>query len=84
MKKYYELTEEECKKHLKLANEAIKNTYPESGKGYAVALMTKTGNIYTRNNSKPSDLSNKKLNFQLWQEKFATLQILYAKTKFST
>jgi len=46
-KKYYELTEEECKKLLKLANEAMKNTYPKSGKGYAAALMTKTGSIYT-------------------------------------
>ena len=84
MKKYYELTEEECKKHLKLANEAIKNTYPESGKGYAVALMTKTGKIYTRNNSEPSDLSNKKLNLQLWRAKFDIFQILYAKPKFPT
>ena len=46
-KKYWELTQEECKKLLKLADEAIVNTYPESGNGYAVALMTKTGNIYT-------------------------------------
>ncbi len=46
-KKYYELTEEECKKLLELGNEAMKNTYPEGGKGYAVALMTKAGNIYT-------------------------------------
>lgn len=46
-KKYYELTNEECKKLLKLGNEAMKNTYPKSGKGYAVALITKNGNIYT-------------------------------------
>jgi cytidine deaminase len=46
-KKYYELTDEECKKLLKLGNEAMENTYPKSGKGYAVALMTKAGNIYT-------------------------------------
>ncbi len=46
-KKYYELTEEECKKLLKLRDEAIKNTYPESKKGYAVALMTKAGNTHT-------------------------------------
>lgn len=46
-KKYYELTDEECKKLLKLGVEAMKNTYPKSGKGYAVALMTKAGNIYT-------------------------------------
>jgi len=42
------------------------------------------GLLKFRNNSEPSDLSNKKLNFQLWQAKFDTLQILYAKTKFST
>lgn len=46
-KKYYELTDEECKNLLKLGEEAMKNTYPKRGKGYAVALMTKAGNIYT-------------------------------------
>lgn len=46
-KKYYELTEKECKKLLKDGDEAFENTYPESGKGYAVALMTKRGNVYT-------------------------------------
>lgn len=46
-KKYYKLTREECKKLLKLSREAMKNTYPKSGHGYAVALMTKAGNIYT-------------------------------------
>ena len=46
-KTYYQLTEEECKKLLEAGDEALKNTYPESGKGYAVALMTKAGNIYT-------------------------------------
>lgn len=44
---YYELTPEECRKLLQDGNEAMKNTYPDSGKGYAVALMTKAGNIYT-------------------------------------
>lgn len=46
-RKYYELTEEECRKLLKFGDEAMKNTYPKSGQGYAVALMTKAGNIYT-------------------------------------
>ena len=32
-KKYYELSDEECKKLLKLGDEAMKNTYPKSGKG---------------------------------------------------
>ena len=45
--KSYELTEEECRKLLALGEESMKNTYPEAGKGYAVALMTKSGNIYT-------------------------------------
>ncbi len=45
-RKYYELTDKECKKLLRLGNEAMKNTYPQAGKGYAVALMTKAGNIY--------------------------------------
>ena len=45
-KKYYELTDDECKKLIKLSDEAMKNTYPKSSDGYAVALMTKAGNIY--------------------------------------
>lgn len=45
-KKYYELTQGECKNLLKLAEEAMQNTYPEGGKGYAVALMTKAGHTY--------------------------------------
>lgn len=46
-KTYYALTDKECKNLLRLGNEALKNTYPKSGDGYAVALMTKNGNIYT-------------------------------------
>lgn len=46
-KKYYELTDAECKKLLEFGDEAKKNTYPKSGDGYAVALMTQAGNIYT-------------------------------------
>ncbi len=46
-KTYYELTDEECKNLLRLGNEALKNTYPKSDDGYAVALITKNGNIYT-------------------------------------
>lgn len=46
-KKYYKLTEEECKKLIKLGKEAMENTYPVSRKGYAVALMTKAGSTYT-------------------------------------
>ncbi|MCL5010697.1 MAG: hypothetical protein M1127_00585 [Patescibacteria group bacterium] len=40
-KKYYGLTEEECRKLLKLGGEAIKNTYPESKQGFSVALPIK-------------------------------------------
>ncbi len=41
-----ELTAEQCKELLNQAEKALVNTYPESGSGYAVALLTKTGNIY--------------------------------------
>jgi len=43
----YELTLEECKNLLKLAREAMSKTYPIANQGYAVALLTKLGNIYT-------------------------------------
>jgi len=46
-KTYYELTDEECRELLRAGDEALVNTYPESGEGYAVALMTKAGNVYT-------------------------------------
>ncbi len=45
-KKIYELSEEECRKLFKTAEEAIANTFPKSSEGFAVALMTKKGNIY--------------------------------------
>lgn len=46
-KKIYELTKEECQKLLKVAEKAMANTFPKSNDGFAVALMTKAGNIYT-------------------------------------
>lgn len=46
-KTYYELTEGECKELLRQGDDALVNTYPKSGEGYAVALMTKQGNVYT-------------------------------------
>lgn len=46
-KKIYELTKEECEKLLKAARKAMANTFPKSNDGFAVALMTKAGNIYT-------------------------------------
>ncbi|MCX6745733.1 MAG: cytidine deaminase [Candidatus Parcubacteria bacterium] len=45
-KKYYELNDEECRKMLQVAKEAMVNTFPDSNKGFAVAVMTKAGNIY--------------------------------------
>lgn len=45
-KKNYELTREECGKLIKAAREAMANTFPKSNDGFAVALMTKAGNIY--------------------------------------
>lgn len=45
--KVYELTEAESRKLLKAADEAMGNTFPKSNEGFAVALMTKKGNIYT-------------------------------------
>ncbi len=46
-KKLFALSEEECRKLLKAAREAMINTFPKSNDGFAVALMTKKGNIYT-------------------------------------
>ena len=46
-KTQYQLTKEECENLLKLRGEAMKNTYPIGNQGYAVALLTKSGNTYT-------------------------------------
>lgn len=46
-KKYYELTVEECRKLLQAEKEAIANTFPKPGRGYAVALLTASGKIFT-------------------------------------
>lgn len=46
-KKVNKLDEETCRKLLKAEEEAKANTYPHPNKGYAVALLTKKGNIYT-------------------------------------
>jgi cytidine deaminase len=43
----FELSDEECKKLSSAGDEALKFTYPNSNDGFAVALMTKDGNIYT-------------------------------------
>lgn len=44
---FYELTEEECKQLLKSGDEALQNTFPIQGQGFAVALITKTGQTFT-------------------------------------
>lgn len=41
-----DLPAEKCKELLERAEKALVNTYPESGKGYAVSLLTKASNIY--------------------------------------
>lgn len=46
-KKFYELSEDECRKLFEAANGAMKNTFPKNNEGFVVALMTKKGNIYT-------------------------------------
>lgn len=43
----YELTNDECKNLIKAGDDAIKYTFPKSGDGFAVALLTKKGNVYT-------------------------------------
>ena len=43
----YELDKNECLKLSSEADKAMKNTYPKSNAGFAVALLTKNGNIYT-------------------------------------
>lgn len=39
----YQLSESECRKLITHADVALENTYPKSGHGYAVAVMTKSG-----------------------------------------
>ena len=46
-KAVYSLTQPECEKLIKKAAEAIQQTYPKKGVGFSVALLTKSGNIYT-------------------------------------
>jgi len=42
----YLLDIEECRELLREAQKAMKFTYPEKNKGFAVALLTKSGKIY--------------------------------------
>jgi cytidine deaminase len=43
----YKLTKDECKKLISAGNDALKFTFPKANEGFAVALMTERGNIYT-------------------------------------
>ena len=43
----YVLTDNDYKSLFKAEIEALKNTFPEPNKGFAVALMTKKGNVYS-------------------------------------
>lgn len=43
----YSLAEDECRSLFKRARVAIKCTFPSPNDGFAVALLTKNGNIYT-------------------------------------
>src|SRR4030042_126538 len=46
LNKIKNIDEKICKEMLKVASENLKNTYPESGKGFSIAVLTKNGNIY--------------------------------------
>lgn len=45
-KDVYQLEDKVCREMLKIADGALINTYPTRNKGYAVAVLTKKGNIY--------------------------------------
>lgn len=42
----YEISQKECKKLIETSEDAMKYTYPENGKGFTVALLTKNGKIF--------------------------------------
>ncbi|HUV47174.1 MAG TPA: hypothetical protein VMW29_03505 [Candidatus Bathyarchaeia archaeon] len=42
----YHIDEKTIKKMFAIANKAMKNTFPKPNEGFAVALLTKKGNIY--------------------------------------
>lgn len=46
-KKYYELTVQECQELFKTAKGAMVNTFPKKNDGFAMALMTASGQIFT-------------------------------------
>lgn len=46
-RKLYEIPDRLCEELLKKSKTALKQCYPKSGEGYAVAVLTSKGNIYT-------------------------------------
>ena len=44
--KKIQVDEKTAREMLKIARDALKNTYPKEGHGYAVSVLTKKGNIY--------------------------------------
>lgn len=46
-KKIFELSEEECRALMKAGDDAMRYTYPKANDGFAVALLTKSGQVYT-------------------------------------
>lgn len=46
-RRLYELSDEVCRELLLKGNQALKQCYPQPGNGYAVAVLTAKGTIYT-------------------------------------
>lgn len=42
----YKIDDKTCKEMFRVADEAMKNTFPKRNEGFAVAVLTKKGNIY--------------------------------------
>lgn len=46
-RKLYDIQDDVCSQLLEKGEEALNNCYPKAGEGYAVAVLTSKGNIYT-------------------------------------
>ena len=49
-RKLYDIQDDVCSQLLEKGEEALNNCYPKAGEGYAVAVLTSKGNIYTGHN----------------------------------